>query len=71
MKKIIVDEDTCVRCGACVGNCPEVYAFTEDDTVKTKENQNILDKMNEEVKEAAIEALQGCPVGAIKEVEAD
>lgn len=69
MKKVVVDKETCIRCGACVGICPEVYTFTDEDDVEAKENKNSLDNMSEEIKEAAIEALQGCPVSAIKEVE--
>ena len=33
MKKVIVDESKCIRCGACTGICPDVFAFTEEDTV--------------------------------------
>lgn len=69
MKKVVVDKDTCIRCGACVGICPEVYTFTDDDDVEAKESNNHLDTMSEEIKEAAIEALHGCPVDAIHEVE--
>ncbi len=69
MKKVIVDKERCIRCGACVGICPKVYTFTEEDDVETKNGENILDEMSEEVKEAAIEALHGCPVEAIQEVE--
>ncbi len=71
MKKVIVDENKCIRCGACTASCPEVFAFTEDDTVESLEGKNILDEMSEEIKESAIDALHGCPVNAIKEVEAE
>ena len=71
MKKIIVDENKCIRCGACTGICPDVFTFTEDDTVESIEDKNILDTMPEETKKEAINALHGCPVDAIKEVEAN
>lgn len=71
MKKVIVDESKCIRCGACTGICPDVFTFTEDDTVESIEDKNILDHMTEETKKEAMEALHGCPVDAIKEVDAD
>ncbi len=71
MKKVIVDESKCIRCGACTGICPDVFAFTEEDTVESIEGKNILDHMEEETKKDAMEALHGCPVDAIQEVDAD
>jgi ferredoxin len=69
MKKIIVDKDVCIRCGACVGICPSVFTFNDDDAVESIENENILDNMSEELRDDALDALEGCPVGAIKEIE--
>ena len=71
MKKVIVDESKCIRCGACTGICPDVFAFTEEDTVESIEGKNILDHMEEETKKDAMESLHGCPVDAIQEVDAD
>ncbi len=72
MKKIIVDNDLCIRCGACVGICDKVFEFSDDDDiVKSKEGNNILDEMDEQTKDDALDALEGCPVGAIKEIEED
>jgi ferredoxin len=71
MKKIIVDSDSCIRCGACVGISNEVFEFNDDGIVETKENNNILEKMDEQVKEDTLDALEGCPVSAIKEVDID
>lgn len=69
MKKIVVDPERCIRCGACVSICDEVFDFSEEGFAITKEENNILDKMEENVKDDALDALEGCPTGAIKEIE--
>lgn len=69
MKKIIVDPDRCIRCGACVSMCDNVFQFSDEGYAETKEENNILDEMEENVKDDALDALEGCPTGAIKEVE--
>ncbi len=67
MEKIVVDQDLCICCGACVSICDEVFDFTEQgDTAKTTEGKNILDNLDENIKENALEAKDSCPVGAIK-----
>jgi ferredoxin len=53
MKKIVVNPDKCICCGACVSMCSDVFDFSD------------------EVKEEALDALEGCPVGAIEEVESE
>lgn len=69
MKKIIVDGDRCIRCGACVSMCDEVFEFSDEGFATTKEENNILDNMEESVKDDALDALEGCPTAAIQEVE--
>lgn len=66
MEKIIVDQDVCIGCGFCAGNLEEVFEMDSNDLAKTKENNNNLDQMNEEIKEKSLDILEGCPVGAIK-----
>lgn len=67
MKKIIVDEDTCIGCGFCCASCPEVFDMNDDGYAYTKDNN--LDNMDESVKENALEVKEGCPVEAIKVIE--
>lgn len=69
MKKIVVDDELCIRCGACVSICDKVFQFSEEGYAETKEEENIIENMDEEVKEDALDALEGCPTGAIKEVD--
>lgn len=69
MKKIIVDPDKCFCCGACVSTCSKVFDFSDEGYAFTKENENIIENMDEETKNDALDALEGCPVSAIEEVE--
>lgn len=71
MKKIIVDPDRCIRCGACVSMCEEVFQFSSEGYAESKEENNILDTMDEKVKDDALDALEGCPTSAIREVEVE
>ena len=57
--KMTVDKNACIGCGACVGTCDKVFGF--DDNYA----EVIVDEIPEELKEEAMDALEGCPVDAI------
>ena len=61
--KLNVDKDICIGCGACQAICPEVFEIDDDGLAKT-----IVNEIAEEVMEDAVDAKEGCPVDAIKEV---
>ena len=63
MEKVIVDKDICIGCGFCAANCENVFKLDEE-TARTE--NNIIDNMDEETKEAVLDIKDGCPVGAIK-----
>ena len=69
MKKVKVDQDTCIGCGYCFSTLEEVFTVDDNDLAKTKEDNNILDKMNDEQKETVLDIVEGCPVNAIKITE--
>ena len=61
--KFKVDKDACIGCGACQAICEitdDGYATAKDVEVK-----------DEEVKENAISAMEGCPTSAITEEKED
>ena len=62
--KLIVDKDICIGCGACAAMCPDVFEI-DDDGLATA----VLDEINEDVMDDAIDAKEGCPVNAINEDE--
>ena len=58
--RVMIDEETCVACEACVEICPEVFEMKDD---------KVLVKVEEVPKEAVKtcrEAAENCPVEAIK-----
>ena len=61
--KMTVDKNACIGCGACVGTCDKVCGF-EDNYAEV-----IVDEIPEDLKEDAMDALEGCPVDAISIVD--
>lgn len=61
--KMTVDKNACIGCGACVGTCDKVFGF--DDNYA----EVIVDEIPEDLKESAMDALEGCPVDAISVVD--
>lgn len=61
--KLKVDQDVCIGCGACQAICPSAFEIDDNGYATT-----IVDEISEEIKEDAIDAKEGCPVGAIEEV---
>lgn len=68
MKKVIVNKEKCISCGACVGLVDEVFEFGDDDLAQVKKNinfKNIDNDLEEEVKDA----IESCPTEAIEEID--
>lgn len=63
--KLEVDKNACIGCGACVATCDKVFDF-DGNFAKV-----IVDKVPEDLMEDAIDALEGCPVDAIREVKSE
>ncbi|MFA7170285.1 MAG: ferredoxin [Candidatus Paceibacterota bacterium] len=57
-KKITVDDELCIGCGACVNLCPKVFALQEDG------KSRVIDETGAGCD--ADVAANSCPVGAIK-----
>lgn len=58
--RVTVDEETCIGCGLCVEDCPEVFEMN-DDKARVK-----VDEVPEEVLESCKETAEDCPVEAIQ-----
>lgn len=58
MKKIIVNEDACIGCGACISIDPEHFDFNDNGLSHVISNENI-DSEN------VVNAIESCPTGAI------
>ena len=58
-KKIIIDQELCVGCGACASLCPEVFELQDDGKAKVI-NGNGCEKCDCEM------ITNSCPVGVIR-----
>ena len=56
MKKVILNEDRCIGCGACMSVAPNNFTFNDEGRAEM---------INDTLTEAAIEASEMCPVSAI------
>lgn len=55
--------ENCIACGMCAGSCPEVFHMNDE----TGLAKAIPEDVAPELEEAAQEALNSCPAGAIEE----
>lgn len=62
--KVKVNKDVCIGCGACQAIAPTVFEIEDDGLACAKDTE-----IDEDVKEDVIDALEGCPTGAIEEVK--
>ena len=56
MGKVILNEDRCIGCGACMSVAPDNFTFNDEGRAEM---------INTEITDAAIEASEVCPVSAI------
>ncbi|HBG23096.1 MAG: ferredoxin [Syntrophaceticus sp.] len=62
MTEVYVDPGICISCGTCIDMCPEIYDW--DDEGKAE----VVDEVSNNLEECAQEALESCPVEAIKNI---
>lgn len=54
--------DSCVGCGLCAGTCPMVFHMNDEGFA-----ESVDEEVEDELLDTALEAMDGCPVGAIEE----
>lgn len=59
MKKIEVNQGTCIGCGACVQIAPDYFKFSDNGTAVP------IKEMVDEVDNLVVEAMESCPTSAI------
>lgn len=59
MKKVTIDKDLCIGCGACTGTAADVFAFGDDGKAE------VVGEVTDENASAVEDAAAGCPVQAI------
>lgn len=57
--KVVVDQEICIGCGACVDICPDVFKMEGDKAISTAQD------LSDETVKCAKEAEDTCPVDAI------
>lgn len=57
-KKLFIDEDECIGCGACVDSCPDVFIMNDDNIAEVSNPDGASE---EEIQDA----IEGCPVECI------
>lgn len=62
--KLRVDKDICIGCGACQATAPDVFEINDEGFAEVT-----VEEVAEELHEDAVDALEGCPVSAIEEIE--
>lgn len=62
--KLKVDKDLCIGCGACQATVPEVFELKDDGLAQT-----IVNEIPEELVDDSLDAKEGCPTNAIKDIE--
>ena len=63
----IVDKDTCIACGACGANAPDVYDYDDEGIAFSLLDKNEGNtKIPEHLQEDANDAHLGCPTDSIK-----
>lgn len=58
-----VDTDVCIGCGACQATAPDVFEINDEGLAEVT-----CETVPEELNMDALDALEGCPVGAISEI---
>lgn len=61
-----VDTDVCIGCGACQATAPDVFEINDEGLAEVT-----CETVPEELNMDALDALEGCPVGAISEINDD
>jgi len=59
MKKVSVNRDACIRCGACYSCASDVFSHDAEGI------SVVIKDVIEDDNENAIDAMEGCPTGAI------
>ena len=63
MKKISVDKNKCIGCGACEGFEPDVFELKYEGLAEAKVEN--YDELDNEIKENVDDAAANCPTSAI------
>lgn len=69
-KYTMIDQETCIACGACGAAAPDIYDYDEEGIafVKLDGNEGVIE-VPETLHDDMIDAFEGCPTSSIKVAE--
>ncbi|MBV6738135.1 ferredoxin [Priestia megaterium] len=66
-KYTIVDQDTCIACGACGATAPEIFDYNDEGIAYAILDNNMgRTEVSDQLEEDLEDALDGCPTDSIK-----
>jgi ferredoxin len=66
-KYTVVDQDTCIACGACGATAPEIFDYNDEGIAFAILDDNTgITEVPDELEEDLEDALDGCPTDSIK-----
>lgn len=66
-KYTIVDQDTCIACGACGATAPEIFDYNDEGIAYAIRDNNMgRTEVPDQLEEDLEDALDGCPTDSIK-----
>ncbi len=68
MEKVKVIKDACIGCGSCQAIAPAIFEIGDDGFADIKKGVD-FELITEEIKKDIMDALDGCPTGAIESTE--
>lgn len=67
MKYVIVDQDTCIACGACGASAPDIFEYNDEGISFNLIDQNTgTINIPKELYDDLEDAYEGCPTQSIK-----
>ncbi|MFV0249863.1 MAG: ferredoxin [Bacilli bacterium] len=70
MEIVNVNQDLCIGCGACAGIASEVFFINDEGLAEVIVENNNFDKLEDSLQSDVLDAIEGCPTGAIQKEEA-
>ncbi len=66
-KYTIVDQETCIACGACGASAPEIFDYDDEGfSFVLLDNNEGITQVPEELLDDLEDAVEGCPTESIK-----
>ena len=66
-KFTIIDQETCIACGACGAAAPDIYDYDDEGiALVTLDNNQGTKEVPEDLEDDMLDAFEGCPTDSVK-----